>query len=257
MSYRRSLYERVQGRDDTTLVIPNGVRIVFWPPNGDTRMLATGCLNGSTAVGMYSPYAAILGHILPTPSLRVPTGDEYPGTDNLYAMLQQVRDLYEMNRPMFPEAQGFVVVAAQQGEVALEQHLRAAEALFRRLGVSAWGEPYEVVPSGVLDLTSPPHTLIMGSATWAVPCGVLGAIVVIGTLFFFWWFPRTFKRGVKVDNERLEVLEGDDREARRRENRETIERFKRARAVERGEVVELNEQQVPPPPVYLAPPEYK
>ncbi|SMQ49504.1 unnamed protein product [Zymoseptoria tritici ST99CH_3D7] len=96
----------------------------------------------------------------------------------------------------------------------------------------------------------------MGSATWAVPCGVLGAIVVIGTLFFFWWFPRTFKRGVKVDNERLEVLEGDDREARRRENRETIERFKRARALERGEVVELNEQQVPPP-AYLAPPEYK
>jgi len=77
----------------------------------------------------------------------------------------------------------------------------------------------------------------MGASSWAIPVGILAAIVVVGFAFFWWWFPRTWRGGVKQDDSKLDDMSPEDREQRRRKNREIIERFTHARAAERGEVV--------------------
>ena len=87
----------------------------------------------------------------------------------------------------------------------------------------------------------------MGSTSWAVPVGVLGAIVVVGFLFVWWWFPRAWNRGVTKDQEEVNMVSGEEREEQRRANRAIIERFARARAMERGEIVE-DTSDAPPPP---------
>lgn len=85
----------------------------------------------------------------------------------------------------------------------------------------------------------------MGVAPWAVPVGVLGAIVACGFIFIWWWFPRAWQHGVNSDTaEVAAVPQGIDREAQRQRNRAIIERFARARARERGEVVDDSEDDV-------------
>lgn len=85
----------------------------------------------------------------------------------------------------------------------------------------------------------------MGVAPWAVPVGVLGAIVACGFIFIWWWFPRAWQHGVNSDAaEVAAVPQGVDREAQRQRNRAIIERFARARARERGEVVDDSEDDV-------------
>lgn len=74
----------------------------------------------------------------------------------------------------------------------------------------------------------------MGSAAaWAVPAGVLGAICVVALLFVWWWFPRTWKKGVQMDMDRIEA-DGQRQDAQggtgqrmrtREENRAIIARF--------------------------------
>lgn len=85
----------------------------------------------------------------------------------------------------------------------------------------------------------------MTATSWAVPVGVLGAIVVCGFIFILWWFPRAWQHGVNSDNAEVAAVPlGADREAQRQRNRAIIERFARARARERGELVDDSEDEV-------------
>ena len=90
----------------------------------------------------------------------------------------------------------------------------------------------------------------MGSASWAVPVGVLCGIIGVALIFIWYFFPKYWQKGVNKDDSIVNQAQGADREAQRAKNREIIERFKRARALERGEIVEepveLNEQAPPP-----------
>lgn len=101
----------------------------------------------------------------------------------------------------------------------------------------------------------------MGAASWAIPVGVLGGIVVASFIGVYLWFPRAWQKGVNADTRQVNELQGEEREEQRRKNREVIDRFTKARARERGELVyedvELGNQQegVPkhvPPPTYTA-----
>ena len=44
----------------------------------------------------------------------------------------------------------------------------------------------------------------MGTASWALPVGILSAIVVVSFGFVWWWFPRAYRRGVKADMDRVD-----------------------------------------------------
>jgi hypothetical protein len=80
----------------------------------------------------------------------------------------------------------------------------------------------------------------MGTPTWAIPVGVLGGLIVIGLIWLIWAFPKAWQRGVNADNAEVDARAGpgpEAREAQRLRNRATIERYSRARARERGEVV--------------------
>jgi len=90
----------------------------------------------------------------------------------------------------------------------------------------------------------------MGASAWAIPVGILAAIVVIGFAFVWWWFPRAWQKGVNDDFRAVEEagtsgLDMDERQAARQANRD------RARAIvqraldaeqarNRGEVVEFS-----------------
>jgi len=39
----------------------------------------------------------------------------------------------------------------------------------------------------------------MGTASWALPVGVLAGICVLMFAFFWWWFPRHWAKGVQAD----------------------------------------------------------
>lgn len=39
----------------------------------------------------------------------------------------------------------------------------------------------------------------MVNAAVAVPCGVLGGLVVVMFAFIWWWFPRTYRKGIAMD----------------------------------------------------------
>lgn len=39
----------------------------------------------------------------------------------------------------------------------------------------------------------------MGALAAAIPAGVLGGICVICFIFIWWWFPRHYKKGMKMD----------------------------------------------------------
>jgi len=105
----------------------------------------------------------------------------------------------------------------------------------------------------------------MGTPSWAIPVGVLGGLVVIGLIWLIWAFPKAWQKGVNSDNAEVDARAGPGpaaREAQRARNRATIERYSRARARERGEVVPddddlemaLGEHHsaglAPPPPAY-------
>lgn len=100
----------------------------------------------------------------------------------------------------------------------------------------------------------------MGAASWAIPVGVLGGIVVISFIFVWMWFPRAWQKGVNHDTREVNQTSGEDREEQRRKNREVIERFTKARARERGEVVDDDDVEMgngvgvshAPPPTYTA-----
>jgi hypothetical protein len=80
----------------------------------------------------------------------------------------------------------------------------------------------------------------MGTPTWAIPVGVLGGLVIIGFIWLVWAFPRAWQRGINSDNAEVDAQAGPGagaREAQRVRNRAVIERYSRARARERGEVV--------------------
>ena len=78
----------------------------------------------------------------------------------------------------------------------------------------------------------------MGAASWAIPVGVLGGIVVLSFIFVWFWFPRAWQKGVNADTAEIDGAQGLDRDEQRRKNREVIERFTKARARERGEAVD-------------------
>jgi len=101
----------------------------------------------------------------------------------------------------------------------------------------------------------------MGAASWAIPVGVLGGIVVISFIFVWMWFPRAWQKGVNADTRVVNELQGEEREEQRRKNREVIDRYTKARARERGELVDEDlEMGNPkeaatthaPPPMYTA-----
>lgn len=86
----------------------------------------------------------------------------------------------------------------------------------------------------------------MGAASWAVPVGVLGAIVAVGLIFLWFWFPRAWQHGVNSDTAEVAVRSPEEREAQRLRNRAIIDRFAKARARERGEVVSDDEVEMAP-----------
>ncbi|KAK5682324.1 hypothetical protein LTS10_005450 [Elasticomyces elasticus] len=93
----------------------------------------------------------------------------------------------------------------------------------------------------------------MGRQAWVIPVAVLGAIVALGLIFVWWWFPRAWKKGDKDDMVERNELAGPEREAQRQNNRDIIERYTRALAIERGEIVDDGVdpgRQPPPPPAY-------
>lgn len=91
--------------------------------------------------------------------------------------------------------------------------------------------------------------------SWVIPVASLSAIVVAMTIFIWLWFPHAYKKGVKSDLEELNTIDGPSREAQRQRNRDIIERYTRRIAIERGEIVEDEERQKTPPPVYSPPAE--
>jgi len=51
----------------------------------------------------------------------------------------------------------------------------------------------------------------MGTASWAIPVGVLAALCSACFIFIWWWFPRHYQKGVQADMDRV------DEERRQRE----------------------------------------
>ena len=98
----------------------------------------------------------------------------------------------------------------------------------------------------------------MGVAAYVVPMSVLAAVVVVSLIAVWIWFPKAYRKGVRADESVVNQATGADREAQRQANRDIIERFKRARAIERGEVVDTRDdiELAAPPPAYAQPPEY-
>lgn len=86
----------------------------------------------------------------------------------------------------------------------------------------------------------------MAVASWAVPVGVLGAIVAVGLIFLWFWFPRAWQHGVNSDTAEVAIRSPEEREAQRVRNRAIIERFAKARARERGEAVSDDEVEMAP-----------
>ncbi|GAB7344335.1 hypothetical protein MBLNU457_2200t1 [Dothideomycetes sp. NU457] len=88
----------------------------------------------------------------------------------------------------------------------------------------------------------------MGVASWAIPVGILAAIVVVAFAFVWWWFPRAWQSGVNAEARMVEEagagLDSDERAAVRLANRERnrtiVQRALDAeQARKRGEVVEF------------------
>ena len=50
----------------------------------------------------------------------------------------------------------------------------------------------------------------MGTASWALPVGILAGLCVLMFVFIWWWFPRAYKKGVRADMDRVD----DDRRTR-------------------------------------------
>lgn len=87
------------------------------------------------------------------------------------------------------------------------------------------------------------------TAPWVIPISVLAAVVVIGLVFIWFWFPRAWTKGIRSDHAELDQLGAPEREAQRAVNRAVIERFKRNVAMERGEV--SGQPEYAPPPPYI------
>ena len=64
----------------------------------------------------------------------------------------------------------------------------------------------------------------MGTSSWAIPVGTLSGLCVAMFLFIWWWFPRAYKRGVKMDMDRI------DEERRERQAWEAQQRELEAQA---------------------------
>lgn len=87
----------------------------------------------------------------------------------------------------------------------------------------------------------------MGAASWAIPVGILCAIVVVALAFVWWWFPRAWQKGINDDARAIaEAGEGDSDEraairlANREKARAIVQRALDAeQARKRGEVVEI------------------
>jgi len=93
----------------------------------------------------------------------------------------------------------------------------------------------------------------MGTQSWVIPVAVLAAIVGVGLIFIWWWFPRAWKKGDKNLTDEVNQVTGAEREAQRQQNRDIINRYTRALAIERGELVDNGvELTAPPPPAYGA-----
>ncbi|KAK3716130.1 hypothetical protein LTR37_006575 [Vermiconidia calcicola] len=44
----------------------------------------------------------------------------------------------------------------------------------------------------------------MAAATWALPVGILSTLCVLMFIFMWWWFPRTFRKGIRADMDRVD-----------------------------------------------------
>lgn len=62
----------------------------------------------------------------------------------------------------------------------------------------------------------------MGSSSWAIPVGVLSAIVVLAFVFVWWWFPRAWLHGTREEIRAVEEAgvgpDGEERAAARAAN---------------------------------------
>ena len=45
----------------------------------------------------------------------------------------------------------------------------------------------------------------MGTASYALPVGVLAALAISGLVLICWFFPRYYKKGVKADQEEIDA----------------------------------------------------
>jgi len=102
-------------QNEVVAVPPNGVKLAEWKPGGPTMALLTQGLNSCTAVGIISTKAGILAHIAPFADedihlLNAPEPVDI-GARNLAAKLDQVVDLYNRYRHLFPETRSFILAA--------------------------------------------------------------------------------------------------------------------------------------------------
>lgn len=88
----------------------------------------------------------------------------------------------------------------------------------------------------------------MGTASWATPVGVLAGICVAMFIFIWWWFPRAYKRGVKLDMERVD--EENRQRALYRAQQEDLEAGTENPAAEGVVTADGETAPAPPPPAY-------
>lgn len=161
--------DQVRYEAQTVLVQQNEVKIAFWKPRGQTKWLATEGLNGCTGVAIISPYAGILAHISPVPSMASSsTGRNDPGQENLFAKLQLVISLYNTYKPFFTSSEGYIVAAVFRGTHALPQAIQTARAVLGRIGVQPAVHNYDVLAPGT--------TRASGQTSIVIEAGALGAM---------------------------------------------------------------------------------
>ncbi|KAI1614570.1 hypothetical protein EDD37DRAFT_112181 [Exophiala viscosa] len=51
---------------------------------------------------------------------------------------------------------------------------------------------------------------MVSTISYAMPAGVLGGLCAGMILFIWWWFPRTWKRGVARENAELDALDSQE-----------------------------------------------
>ncbi|OIW30515.1 hypothetical protein CONLIGDRAFT_668507 [Coniochaeta ligniaria NRRL 30616] len=128
--------------DGQVMIVPMGE--VYPVDFQTTPAIGTSGLGSCSVAAIVSAYGAILAHIPPRPLSPAPEADPYAGDNNVRAMMQRVRELYEENEHYFPFANTVVVCAVYNGEVALPDQMGIMQEAFRDMGLESATHTYNV-----------------------------------------------------------------------------------------------------------------